>query len=145
MVNNPDNSAVVRFESQSINVAFARMVVTAFLTPLDPTVAELSDIKTAVSEAVTNAIIHGYGEGPGEVCMRFSTQGRNFTVVISDEGVGIENIDSAREPLFTTKPDMERSGLGFTVMESFMDTVEVTSTPGAGTTITLTKTLGGRE
>jgi stage II sporulation protein AB (anti-sigma F factor) len=149
------NKAILEIEARSENVSLARVVATAFITTLDPTVNELSDIKTAVSEAVTNAIIHGYGEPLNQsaqtiqsvqtVIMHLSfedkDEGKKITIEISDKGVGIENIESAREPLFTTKPEMERSGLGFTVMESFMDEVEVKSTQGVGTTVIMTKTL----
>ena len=144
---------MLEIEARSENVSLARVVATAFVTTLDPTISELSDIKTAVSEAVTNAIIHGYDEPSDKdeinktdetvktVIMHLSFEGKKVTIEVSDKGVGIENIESAREPLFTTKPEMERSGLGFTVMESFMDVVEVNSTPGVGTTVIMTKTL----
>ena len=138
----PDNQAVLEMCAQSENVSLARVVTSAFITPLDPTIGELSDIKTAVSEAVTNAIIHGYGgKSVGTIALRMSFKGRDITIEVSDSGVGMENIETAREPLFTTKPELERSGLGFTVMESFMDNVEVKSALGAGTTVTMTKTL----
>lgn len=128
------------------NVCLARIIVTGFLAPFDPTVDEVSDIKTAVSEAVTNAIIHGYDGCDGVVEMRLTANEREITIEISDKGIGIENPDAAREPMFTTKPDLERSGLGFTVMESFMDSVEIKSTLGAGTTVILSKTLAeGRD
>ena len=139
------NKAMLEIEARSENVSLARVVATAFVATLDPTVSELSDIKTAVSEAVTNSIIHGYGDLQDSdtpvVVMVLSFEGNKITIEVSDKGVGIENIESAREPLFTTKPEMERSGLGFTVMESFMDVVEVKSTPGVGTTVIMTKTL----
>jgi stage II sporulation protein AB (anti-sigma F factor) len=128
------------------NVSMARVVVSAFIAPLDPTVGEDTDSKTAVSEAVTNAIIHGYGDMPEKfVTLALSCENRTITIEIIDSGVGIENINSAREPLFTTKPEMERSGLGFTVMESFMDSVEVFSTHGEGTTVRMTKKLAGEK
>ena len=142
------NRVSVTMDSLSQNIAFARVVVAGFLAPLDPSVEEVTDIKTAVSEAVTNAIIHGYPGAecpPGTVRMSLSAQGRKITVEIADDGVGIEDIDTAREPLFTTKAELERSGLGFTVMESFMDEVTVESSPGQGTTITLAKTLASPE
>ncbi|MCL2225710.1 MAG: anti-sigma F factor [Defluviitaleaceae bacterium] len=141
----------VKFEFAAIpeNAALARVVVAAFITPLDPSVGEISDIKTAVSEAVTNAIIHGYnGNGNGNetaVTISMHNVSRQIHIEVSDSGVGIENIASAMEPLFTTKPEMERSGLGFTVMESFMDTVEVTSRPNEGTTIKMVKQLAGER
>jgi stage II sporulation protein AB (anti-sigma F factor) len=147
-MNAPDNFASIEMEGRPVNVSLARVMAAAFIAPLDPTLTELSDIKTAVSEAVTNAIIHGYGEaeedvkgGFGTVRMDLSLSGRKLTVAITDKGIGIPDIACAREPLFTTKPELERSGLGFTVMESFMDTVDVISTPGAGTAVTMTKTL----
>jgi len=142
-MNNPENRIRLEIDARSENVSLARVVAATFITNLDPTVGEISDIKTAVSEAVTNAIIHGYNEGTGIVVISLASCGREITIEISDSGVGIENIENAREPLFTTKPEMERSGLGFTVMESFMDEVHVVSTPGAGTTITMKKTLLG--
>ena len=134
--------ATIIMDSLPENISFARVVIAGFIAPLDPTVEEVSDIKTAVSEAVTNAIIHGYPTGEGRVRMDMSAQDKLLIIAISDDGVGIADIDTARQPLFSTKEDMERSGLGFTVMESFMDTVEVKSRPGEGTTITLTKKLG---
>jgi len=137
-----NNHVKLEIDARSENVSIARVVATAFVTPFDPTVGELSDIKTAVSEAITNAIIHGYGENEGIVCMSLTSEERKITIKVSDNGVGIDNIETAREPLFTTKPEMERSGLGFTVMESFMDEVEITSVVGVGTTITMTKTIG---
>jgi len=125
-------------ESLPENISFARVAIAAFISPFDPTVGETSDIKTAVSEAVTNAVIHG---GPDPFEMILTSHEKKFTIEVSDTGIGINDIEAARQPLFTTKQDMERSGLGFTVMESFMDTVTVDSTPGQGTTITLAKTL----
>ena len=140
------NRVSITMEGLPVNISFARVAATAFITPLDPSVEEVSDIKTAVSEAVTNAIIHGYpGEGAGQVRMDISSQDRTVIIEISDDGVGIADIDTARMPLFTTKEELERSGLGFTVMESFMDCVVVESTPGEGTKVTLTKTLASRE
>jgi len=136
-----DNYIKAEMAAIAENVSLARIIVTGFIAPLDPTVDENSDIKTAVSEAVTNAIIHGYNLTAGTVKMCLSYQGRKITIEISDDGVGIEDVDAVREPMFTTKPDLERSGLGFTVMETFMDTIEVKSTPGAGTTVILTKNL----
>jgi len=136
-----NNQIKIEMDARSENVSLARVVATAFITPLDPSVGEMSDIKTAVSEAVTNAIIHGYDGKAGTVSMDLSCNGREVTIVICDAGVGIEDVAGAREPLFTTKPEMERSGLGFTVMESFMDSVTVISTPGAGTRVTMSKKL----
>ena len=137
------NQITLDIESFPENVSLTRVLAAAFLAPLDPDVTELTDVKTAISEAVTNAIIHGYEKESPEnrVRLTLSLQDRLLTAVVADTGIGIPDIPEAREPLFTTKPELERSGLGFTVMESFMDTVDVTSTPGEGTTITLTKTL----
>ena len=137
-----NNYVKVEMAAIAENVSLARIIATGFIAPLDPTVDESSDIKTAVSEAVTNAIIHGYHGTKGTVKMCLSSHERKITLEIADEGVGIEDVDAVREPMFTTKPDMERSGLGFTVMETFMDTMEVKSAPGAGTTVVLTKSLG---
>ncbi|MCL2355649.1 MAG: anti-sigma F factor [Defluviitaleaceae bacterium] len=126
------------------NISVSRVVAATFVAHLDPTVEEVTEIKTAVSEAVTNAIIHGYGENQNEfVQIVFSVEERVVIIEVCDKGVGIENIESAREPLFTTKPELERSGMGFTVMESFMDSVEVSSASGEGTSVKLTKKIGG--
>jgi len=135
------NKIKLEIEAATENVSLARVMACAFVSVYDPTVAELSDIKTAVSEAVTNAVIHGYGEKNGTVEIFLSENEREITIEICDKGAGIENIESAREPLFTTKPEMERSGLGFTVMEQFMDSVEIKSKIGEGTTVILTKKL----
>ena len=126
------------------NVSFARIAAAGFIAPLDPTVNECTDIKTAVSEAVTNAVIHGYhGHSLNSmITMGLWVDGRKITIEISDNGVGIDDIDAVRAPMFTTKPDLERSGMGFTIMETFMDMVAVKSTPGVGTVITMTKTVG---
>jgi len=133
------NRVSIVMETRPENISFARVAVTAFMTPLDPSVTETSDVKTAVSEAVTNAVIHG---GGGHVELNLSIQDKTVTVEVSDKGVGIEDIAAALEPMYTTKSDMERSGLGFTLMESFMDTVNVESQPGMGTKVTMTKKLG---
>jgi len=146
------NRVCIEMDSRPENIAFARVVVAGFIAPLDPSVDEVSDIKTAVSEAVTNAIIHGY---PNDLPQQSSIvrmtmtsgggKGRTITIEVADDGVGIADIATAREPLFTTKAELERSGLGFTVMESFMDSVTVESTPGTGTKITLAKNLASLE
>lgn len=136
-----DNEMILRFKSKSQNEGFARMTAAAFLLELDPTITEISDIKTAVSEAVTNAIIHGYERKDGMVTMHCGYCGANIYIEIIDNGKGIEDIEKAREPLYTTKPYEERSGLGFTVMESFMDEVIVESEPNKGTKIVMRKTL----
>jgi stage II sporulation protein AB (anti-sigma F factor) len=136
-----DNEMKLEFLSKSQNESFARSVVAAFIAQLDPTIDELADVKTAVSEAVTNAIIHGYECQSGYVNIVSRIMGRTVEIEIKDSGKGIENIDLARQPLYTSKPELERSGMGFTVMETFMDNVEVNSQPGMGTTIKMTKTF----
>lgn len=147
------NEMKMEFTALSENEAFARIVVAAFVTPLNPTLEEISDIKTAVSEAVTNAIIHGYEKNEGEEEMQGEEKENKvylhclleedvLQVEIMDEGKGIENIEQAMEPLFTTKPEMDRSGMGFSFMEAFMDDLEVISEPGIGTTILMKKKLG---
>ena len=139
------NEIRLDFPSLPENEALARMVVSAFLLPLNPTLEQLADIKTAVSEAVTNAIVHGYAHRRGSVCLRARClSGGQVSVEVSDRGCGIADIARAREPFFTTQPDDERSGMGFTVMESFMDRVEVLSEPGRGTTVRLHKRLDMR-
>lgn len=132
-------------ESNSQNEAFARTVVAAYITRLDPTLEELADVKTAVSEAVTNSIIHGYnnGEGEIEICCRISEQ--KVYIEIIDHGVGIADIEKAMEPLYTTKPEWERSGMGFAFMEAFMDELEVYSEVGKGTRVKLCKHIGSRD
>ena len=132
----------IEFESCSENEAFARTVIAAYITRLNPTLEELSDVKTAVSEAVTNCIIHGYDGGEGTIHMECSIDGREVTVKIEDYGVGIEDIDKAMEPLYTTKPEWERSGMGFAFMEAFMDELQVESVYHQGTKITMKKTIG---
>ena len=130
-IQNYVNEVALQFEAVSQNESFARMVVAAFMTPLNPTMEELADVKTAVSEAVTNAIIHGYENRGGKIKMECSITGEVLTVTIEDSGKGIENIEEAMMPLFTTKPELERSGMGFAFMEAFMDDLEVQSCPGA--------------
>jgi stage II sporulation protein AB (anti-sigma F factor) len=137
----PVNEMKLEFLSKSSNEAFARVVAAAFVSQLDPTIEELADVRTAVSEAVTNAIIHGYEDRIGIIRMVCRLYDRSVEIEISDEGRGIEDIEQAMQPLYTSKPEMERSGMGFTVMESFMDMVEVRSKPGEGTTVILYKTF----
>lgn len=137
-----DNKVELKFLSKSENESFARTVIAAFVLSLDPTIEEMADIKTAVSEAVTNSIVHGYGNANGYVYMDCSTQGKKLVVTVKDNGKGIEDVKKAMEPLFTTNTDGERSGMGFTVMETFMDTVDVESITGVGTKVTLTKEIG---
>lgn len=140
-----DNYVKVEFKNKSSNEGFARVVVAAFASQLDPTVEQLADIKTAVSEAVTNAIVHGYADRPGNVLMECTMQGKVVTITVADSGRGIDDVEQARQPLYTTNADDERSGMGFTVMEMFMDTVEVTSEVGKGTRVVMTKDLGKQE
>jgi len=136
-----DNEVTVVMLGRSLNEAFARMVISAFIAPLDPTIEELTDVKTAVSEAVTNAIIHGYESGGGDVTMNCILKSDLLIVTVSDDGVGIEDIEEAMKPLFTSKPDMERSGMGFSIMQSFMDELHVISEKGRGTKIIMTKKM----
>ncbi len=131
----------ISFLSLSRNQAFARVSVAAFVSQLDPTLEELADIKTAVSEAVTNAMIHGYENRAGTVKVICSYNKQDIRIVVKDQGLGIKNIEQAREPLYTSKPELERSGMGFTVMESFMDRVEIKSEIDQGTTITMDKKI----
>ena len=133
------NEMKLEIPSKSQNESFARIVVAAFASQLDPTIAELSDVKTSVSEAVTNAIIHGYENKAGIVVIKCIIEGNKLYVEIIDYGKGIEDIDLARQPLYTSKPELERSGMGFTVMETFMDTLEVESVPGEGTRVKMIK------
>ncbi len=135
------NEMKMEFLSKSTNESFARVVAAAFVSQLDPTLEELADIKTAVSEAVTNAIIHGYENRNGYVRMHCRLFADSVEIIISDEGKGIEDINLARQPLYTSKPEMERSGMGFTVMESFMDSLEVESEPDKGTVVRMYKTF----
>jgi len=136
------NEMILEFDSKSQNESFARTVVAAFAAQLDPTIEELADIKTAVSEAVTNCIIHGYCDRPGKIKMHCVLENNEIYVEVIDEGVGIENIAKAMEPLYTSRPELERSGMGFSFMEAFMDTLEVKSQPGKGTTVIMTKKIG---
>ncbi len=140
--NTQNNEMEIRFDSRSENEGFARVSVASFLTQLNPTVEEVADVKTAVSEAVTNAIIHGYEQRVEKVKIHCSIENQLFTVEISDRGKGIANVEKAMEPMFTTKPEDDRSGMGFSFMEAFMDTVEVESKGGEGTSVKMTKTIG---
>lgn len=150
------NHAKVLFDACSMNEGFARMVVMGFMMDMNPTMDELQDVKTAVSEAVTNAIIHGYELESTEtsnsrtseeyqvemICRRI---GQKLIIEVEDQGIGIANVEEARQPFFTTKPDMERSGMGFSFMETFMDEVEIYSKVGQGTKVVMTKYIGGEE
>lgn len=134
------NEMYVEFSSISSNEAFARVTVASFITQLDPTMDELTEIKTVVSEAVTNSIIHGYNSEPHhKISIKCVLREDEIDLTIMDNGRGINNIEEAMEPLFTSKPELERSGMGFTIIENFMDTVEVTSRLGEGTTVQMVK------
>lgn len=136
-----ENEMKLEFISKSANEAFARITVAAFASQLDPTIEELADIKTAVSEAVTNSIIHGYEEKEGIIYITCILKNREITIEVKDNGIGIENIEMAKEPLYTSKPELERSGMGFTIMESFMDEVKIESIIGMGTKVTMKKII----
>ena len=141
---NKINEMRIDFSALPENEAFARVAVGAFLLPLNPTMDEMEDVKTAVSEAVTNAIIHGYQNRGGMIRLAaWLYEGKLVKIDIVDCGVGIEDVAKAREPLYTSSPEMERSGMGFTVMETFMDSLSVYSKRGRGTTIHMEKRLGG--
>ena len=152
-----DNELQMEFDAISYNEGFARMAVSAFIAPLNPTMEEMADVKTAVSEAVTNAIIHGYGNIQGYIpgrmqCPRETNSGKVrmycrivgdvLFVEVEDDGRGIDNVEQALEPLFTTRPELERSGMGFAFMEAFMDELEVFSEPEQGTTVRMYKKIG---
>lgn len=146
MKNKLINEIKLSFPSRSYNEAFARIIISSFLAQADPTIDELSDVKTAVSEAVTNAIVHGYRDEIGTVYIHAKLfEGGRFTIKIRDAGCGISDVKKAREPMFTTAPDEERAGLGFAVMEMFMDKVQVRSKVGSGTTVTLEKVILSKE
>lgn len=132
----------MEMESLSKNEELARVVTAVFMSRLDPTLEELDDVKTAVSEAVTNAVIHGYQEGEGTIYIELQAEERELTVLVRDLGVGIRDVKQAMEPMYTSDPSGERSGMGFSFMEAFMDRVEVESEPGRGTLITMKKKIG---
>ncbi len=139
-----ENQVTLEFPSRSANESFARTAAACFAAQLDPTLEEVNDVKTAVSEAVTNAIVHAYPEKLGKVAMKLRIkQDHILEIVVKDWGVGIADVDQARTPLFTTGSE-ERSGMGFTIMESFMDTLKVRSTPGKGTTVTMARKIARR-
>lgn len=143
---NNTNEMELIFDSRSLNEGFARVSVAAFMTQLNPTLEEVSDVKTAVSEAVTNAVIHGYENEVHKIRLSCQIDGKTIRICVQDEGKGIENVKQAMEPMFTTKPEMERSGMGFAFMEAFMDKLEVESKPGEGTTVIMEKMIGkGRD
>ena len=133
------NHMQVIFDAKSVNESLARMVVTAFMTDMNPTLEQISDVKTAVSEAVTNAIIHGYENKEDSVELCCDRDGQQLIVTVEDHGVGIADVERARNPFYTTKPELERSGMGFTFMEAFMDKVEVCSQLGVGTKVVMWK------
>jgi len=141
MKNEYDNEMTLEIQSKSSNEAFARITVAAFASQLDPMIEEIADIKTAVSEAVTNSIIHGYEGKDGIIKINCKIKERKIIIEISDSGKGIENVEIAKEPLYTTKADLERSGMGFTIMESFMDELKVESILELGTKVTMTKII----
>ena len=139
---NSANEMNVEFDSIAKNESFARVIVASFITSTNPTFEEVSDIKTAVSEAVTNAIIHGYENKQGKIRIRTVVEDRSVYIEVIDRGVGIGEIKQAMEPLFTTKPEEERSGMGFSFMEAFMDRLEVESEMGKGTVVKMWKEIG---
>ncbi len=141
-MNQIGNQMVVEFDSVSKNESFARIVVAAFVARLNPTMDEISDIKTAVSEAVTNSIIHGYENKCGRIRIETKIVDDIVTVIVTDFGIGITDIKKAMEPMYTSKPELERSGMGFAFMEAFMDELFVESTPGMGTVVTMRKMIG---
>jgi len=136
------NEMELIFESRSVNEGFARVAVAAFMTQLNPTLEEVADVKTAISEAVTNAIIHGYENEIHNISIRCRIDEKNIYVEVRDEGKGIADVKMAMEPLFTTRPELERSGMGFSFMEAFMDEVTVESGVNEGTVVKMQKTIG---
>lgn len=140
-----NNEMTIIFDSRSCNEGFARVAVAAFCTQLNPTLEEVADIKTAVSEAITNSIIHGYDNEVKKIRIECRTEEKNLYVTVIDEGKGIPDIKKAMEPLFTTRPEMDRSGMGFAFMEAFMDEVQVESEVGKGTTVRMKKTIGSQS
>lgn len=135
----------MELESLSENEEFARVVVAVFMSRLNPTLEEVDDVKTAVSEAVTNAVIHGYKNGEGVILLEAEADGQELTVKVRDRGRGIADVEKAREPMYTTDETGERSGMGFSFMEAFMDQVEVISKQGEGTTVIMTKKIGEQD
>ncbi len=140
-----DNSIKIEFLSKSANEGFARVAIAAFASQLDPTLEQINEIKTAVSEAVTNCIVHGYRDKIGTIYITAKLSKNKLIISIRDKGCGIENVEKAREPLFTTGNENERSGMGFTIMESFMDKINVVSKVEKGTKVTMTKTLDTKQ
>ena len=141
MITKYDNEMKLEFLSKSCNEAFARIAVAAFASQLDPTIEEIADIKTVVSEAVTNSIIHGYENKEGIVKLHCMIEDNALIIEVSDMGIGIEDVNIAKEPLYTSKPNLERSGMGFTIMQSFMDELNVESVINLGTKVTMKKVI----
>lgn len=139
------NEMRLSFDARSVNEGFARVAVAAFITELNPTLDEVADVKTAVSEAVTNAIIHGYDNPEEQVELICRIQDDEVEITVQDSGKGIADVEKAREPFFTTKPELERSGMGFAFMEAFMDEVQVESSVGKGTRVWMCKKIGVQE
>lgn len=141
-----NNFMKLQFASRSENESFARVAVAAFVSRLDPTLEELTDLKTVVSEAVTNAIIHGYDNDPdGVVTITAEIEDDTVTITVEDNGVGIADLEQARQPLYTSKPELERSGMGFTIMENFMDHVEIETGEGRGTRVLMKKRIESKK
>ena len=136
------NSVEIKLQALSVNESFSRIAVSGFMAPLNPTMEEISDVKTAVSEAVTNSIIHAYGNEGGIITMKFFMEGNEILIEVADEGVGMADVQQAMEPLYTTRPELERSGMGFSFMEAFMDELEVISEPYVGTRVLMKKRIG---
>lgn len=139
------NEMKLIFDARSVNESFARVAVAAFITDLNPTLDEIADIKTAVSEAVTNAIIHGYQDPEEKVELTCKICGTEVDITVEDKGTGITDVKQAMEPFYTSKPELERSGMGFSFMEAFMDRLEVESSPGNGTRVHMVRKIGSRE
>lgn len=137
-----ENRMKLEFDSRSANESFARVAVAAFLSQLNPTLEEVADVKTALSEAVTNCVVHAYEGKVEKILVECMIKGQELTVLVEDRGCGIADVHQAMEPLFTTKPDSERCGMGFAFMDAFMDSLEVESSPGKGTRVTMKKKIG---
>ena len=140
-----ENEMKLEFDSRSCNEGFARVAVAAFCTQLNPTLEEVADIKTAVSEAITNSIIHGYDNQVKKIWIECRTENKTLFVTVRDEGRGIADVKKAMEPMFTTRPELDRSGMGFAFMEAFMDEVQVESAVGKGTIVRMKKTIGSQK
>lgn len=136
------NEMMLEIDSRSCNEGLARVTVAAFATQLNPTLEEVADIKTAVSEAITNCIVHAYEKDTDKIRIDCKIQGKELTVIVKDHGKGIEDVEKAMEPMFTTKPEQDRSGMGFAFMEAFMDELEVESVSGKGTIVKMKKKIG---